>query len=35
MTFRARNGFGGVNLGTAIGEVDPVTCNVSNVLVNG
>tara|TARA_R100001129_G_scaffold50288_1_gene34842 strand:+ start:4749 stop:5147 length:399 start_codon:yes stop_codon:yes gene_type:complete len=35
MTFRARNGFGGMNLGTAIGEVDPVTCIASNVLVDG
>lgn len=35
MTFRARNGFGGMNVGTAIGEVDPVTCNAVNVLVEG
>lgn len=35
MTFRARNGFGGLNLGTAIGEVDPTTCIVRNVLVDG
>lgn len=35
MTFRAANGFGGINVGRAVGEVDPITCNASNLLVDG
>lgn len=35
MTFRAENGFGGLNLGRAIGEVDPTTCDASNIVVDG
>lgn len=35
MTFRARNGFGGLNVGRAIGEVDPESCLVSGVAVDG
>lgn len=35
MTFRAKNGFGGVNVGRAIAEVDPNTCEAANVIVDG
>lgn len=35
MTFRSENGFGGTNVGRAVGEVDPVSCHVSNVVVDG
>lgn len=35
MAFRARNGFGGLNVGRAVGEVDPYTCSVSNVIIDG
>jgi hypothetical protein len=31
MQFRARNGFGGMNVGTAIGAVDHQTCQVTRV----
>ena len=34
MTYRARNGFGGVNLSRAIAEVDPSTCEAKNVTVS-
>lgn len=33
MTYRARNGFGGMNLSRAIGEVDPSTCEAKNIAV--
>lgn len=35
MTFRAKNGFGGVNVGRAVGEVSPDTCDAKNVIVDG
>ncbi len=35
MTFRAENGFGGINVGRAVGEVDPESCNAVNVIVDG
>lgn len=34
MTFRAKNGFGGYNVGRAVGEVDPRSCNAANVVVD-
>ncbi len=34
MTFRAENGFGGMTGGRAIGEVDPITCEASNVVLD-
>jgi len=34
MTYRARNGFGGMNLSRAIGEVDPNTCVAKNIFVS-
>ncbi|WP_298337480.1 hypothetical protein [uncultured Erythrobacter sp.] len=34
MTYRARNGFGGVNLSRAIGQVDPNTCEARNIIVS-
>ena len=34
MTYRARNGFGGLNLSRAVGEVDPNSCQVSNVVLS-
>jgi hypothetical protein len=33
MTYRARNGFGGMNVGRAIAEVDPDSCNAENVIL--
>lgn len=33
MTYRAKNGFGGTNLGRALAQVDPETCAASSVLV--
>ena len=37
MTYRARNGFGGMNVETAIGEVDQSSCavTVSDLGING
>lgn len=34
MTFRARNGFGGMNIGRAVGQVDPESCLATNILVD-
>lgn len=34
MTFRATNGFGGQTIGTAIGEVDPDSCDARNVQID-
>ena len=34
MSYRARNGIGGMNLSRAIGEVDPNTCETKNIVVS-
>ncbi len=35
MQFRARNGFGGLNVGYATGLVDPISCSATQVVVDG
>jgi hypothetical protein len=35
MQFRAHNGFGGTNIGYATGLVDPISCDASQVVVDG